>query len=78
MEEKPVLNHQKHEIEKLTCLKNINCFEVEMKRGYLILIEGLDRSGKSTQTQILFDKLQKSGHDVELLKFPGTFSLSIV
>lgn len=34
-------------------------------RGQLILIEGLDRSGKSTQAQLLADKLQGS-----LVKFP--------
>lgn len=34
-------------------------------RGKLILIEGLDRSGKSTQAQILSDKL-----DALLIKFP--------
>lgn len=35
-------------------------------RGQLILIEGLDRSGKSTQSQILSDKLINSS----LIKFP--------
>lgn len=34
-------------------------------RGNLILIEGLDRSGKSTQAQILTDRL-----DAKLIKFP--------
>ncbi|KAM3124447.1 thymidylate kinase [Candidozyma auris] len=34
-------------------------------RGNLILIEGLDRSGKSTQATILAEKL-----DAELIKFP--------
>ncbi|KAG2734947.1 hypothetical protein G9P44_001161 [Scheffersomyces stipitis] len=37
-----------------------------MGRGQLILIEGLDRSGKSTQSAILAEKLGKS----KLLKFP--------
>ncbi|KAK6463749.1 thymidylate kinase [Scheffersomyces coipomensis] len=35
-------------------------------RGQLILIEGLDRTGKSTQASILLDKFSKS----KLLKFP--------
>lgn len=38
-----------------------------MKRGLLILIEGLDRTGKTTQTSLLLEKLQP---DAELIKFP--------
>lgn len=38
-----------------------------MKRGLLILIEGLDRTGKTTQTTLLFDKLKPNA---ELIKFP--------
>jgi len=41
-----------------------------MGRGQLILIEGLDRSGKSTQTAILQSKLQQTGGRAELIKFP--------
>jgi dTMP kinase len=41
-----------------------------MGRGQLILIEGLDRSGKSTQTEILQSKLQQRGGQAELIKFP--------
>lgn len=37
-----------------------------MPRGQLILIEGLDRSGKSTQASILASKFPKS----KLIKFP--------
>jgi len=40
------------------------------KRGAFIVIEGLDRSGKSTQTSLLHDRLQASGRPVKLLKFP--------
>ena len=39
-----------------------------MARGKLILIEGLDRTGKTTQTSILLEKL---GGDAELIKFPN-------
>lgn len=39
-----------------------------MPRGQLILIEGLDRSGKSTQSQILFEKFSP---DATLVKFPN-------
>lgn len=38
-------------------------------RGKLILIEGLDRSGKSTQAGILTDRLAQH-HKSQLLKFP--------
>lgn len=35
-------------------------------RGLLFLFEGLDRSGKSTQSQLLATAI-----DAQLLKFPG-------
>lgn len=38
-----------------------------MARGQLILIEGLDRTGKTTQTELLVKRLQPN---VELIKFP--------
>lgn len=38
-----------------------------MTRGQLILIEGLDRTGKTTQTEILYKKLKPN---VELIKYP--------
>lgn len=38
-----------------------------MGRGKLILIEGLDRTGKTTQCNILYKKLQPN---CKLLKFP--------
>ncbi|KAH3678522.1 hypothetical protein WICMUC_001539 [Wickerhamomyces mucosus] len=41
-----------------------------MARGNLILIEGLDRSGKTTQTTRLVETLQRKGKEVELIKFP--------
>ncbi|CAK7216934.1 Thymidylate kinase [Sporothrix curviconia] len=39
-------------------------------RGALIVLEGLDRSGKTTQVQILEKKLQEQGRKVEVLRFP--------
>ncbi|ODQ82731.1 hypothetical protein BABINDRAFT_169919 [Babjeviella inositovora NRRL Y-12698] len=39
-------------------------------RGQLILVEGLDRCGKTTQTTRLVEKLASQGHKVELVKFP--------
>jgi dTMP kinase len=41
------------------------------QRGAFIVIEGLDRSGKTTQVQLLKDELSKLGKDVQLLRFPG-------
>lgn len=44
-----------------------------MGRGALILVEGLDRAGKTTQTSELVTRLRNEGLNVELIKFPGTF-----
>lgn len=43
------------------------------QRGLLIVVEGCDRSGKSTQCEHLVTKLQHTGMRAELVKFPGTF-----
>ena len=40
-------------------------------RGAFIVIEGLDRSGKSTQVALLEERLKSEGIPVRLLKFPG-------
>ena len=40
-------------------------------RGALIVIEGIDRSGKSTQCLKLEQSLKNAGHQVKALKFPG-------
>lgn len=48
---------------------------VEMgKRGALIVVEGLDRAGKSSQCELLRNSLQESGHAVKYIRFPGAFS----
>jgi dTMP kinase len=39
-------------------------------RGLLIAFEGLDQSGKQTQTELLRDRLADAGRDVALLSFP--------
>jgi len=39
-------------------------------RGQLIVLEGLDRSGKSTQTRLLATRIRASGRPVETLRFP--------
>ena len=41
------------------------------KRGSLILIEGLDRTGKSTQADSIVNEFENAGKKVELIKFPG-------
>ena len=40
-------------------------------RGAFIVIEGLDRSGKSTQVGLLEERLKSEGIPVRLAKFPG-------
>ncbi|EPQ56698.1 thymidylate kinase [Gloeophyllum trabeum ATCC 11539] len=40
------------------------------KRGAFIVMEGLDRSGKSTQAARLLERLQRADARVKLLKFP--------
>ncbi|MFA6321937.1 MAG: dTMP kinase [Candidatus Buchananbacteria bacterium] len=41
-----------------------------MKLGKLIVIDGIDGSGKATQTKILVEKLRNQGQSVETLDFP--------
>lgn len=41
-----------------------------MSRGQLILIEGLDRTGKSTQVELLVQKLIATGKHATSMKFP--------
>ncbi|PWY79628.1 thymidylate kinase [Aspergillus heteromorphus CBS 117.55] len=40
------------------------------RRGALIVVEGLDRAGKSSQCESLRDKLQELGHSVKYIRFP--------
>ena len=42
-----------------------------MKRAPFIVVEGLDRSGKSTQTALLQARIADMGLPVRLVKFPG-------
>jgi dTMP kinase len=46
--------------------------------GKLIVIEGLDGSGKSTQTPILAEELRAQGRDVKVISFPDYKSDSSV
>lgn len=40
-------------------------------RGALVVFEGCDRVGKSTQCKKLVEKLTRSGANAKLMKFPG-------
>ena len=40
-------------------------------RGAFIVVEGLDRAGKTTQVKKLCDKLYASGRNIKTLRFPG-------
>lgn len=44
-------------------------------RGLFIVLEGLDRSGKSTQCELLIQRLQAQGRAVKGWKFPGELDL---
>lgn len=43
----------------------------KMARGKLILIEGLDRTGKTTQVNLLGERLREDGSSVLVTKFPN-------
>jgi len=45
-----------------------------MARGKLIVFEGLDRAGKSTQCERLVEQLSQNGHKVKHMRFPGVFN----
>ena len=44
---------------------------IGMARGSLIVFEGLDRAGKSTQCELLYKDLQEDGIKVRHMRFPG-------
>ena len=46
--------------------------QMKPTRGALIVLEGLDRAGKSSQCRLLHDKLHSLGIPVRLIKFPGS------
>ena len=45
--------------------------QVGSKRGALIVFEGCDRVGKSTQCKLLANELQSRGIPTQQLHFPG-------
>ena len=44
------------------------------RRGALIVVEGLDRAGKTSQCETLHKGLQGLGHAVKYIRFPGLSS----
>lgn len=46
-----------------------------MVKGIIIAIEGIDQSGKGTQSKKLVNKLSKQGHHVESISFPDYFTI---
>ena len=40
-------------------------------RGALIVLEGLDRSGKTTQSKLLMQRLIENDKEVKAMRFPG-------
>lgn len=49
-----------------------------VKRGAFIVLEGLDRSGKTTQVKLLEQRFVEEGKKVRVMRFPGTrLSLSL-
>lgn len=40
-------------------------------RGALVVLEGLDRSGKTTQVKLLQQRFGEQGRKVEVMRFPG-------
>jgi Thymidylate kinase len=44
-------------------------------RGKLIVLEGLDRAGKSSQCVRLAERLQKENHKVRHMRFPGEYQV---
>jgi len=45
-------------------------------RGALIVLEGLDRSGKTTQVKLLEQRFVELGRKVKVMRFPGEFHFS--
>ncbi len=51
-------------------IDKVNIKKGKLKKGKLIAFEGLDASGKTTQVNILKERLSKEGKSVETFKFP--------
>lgn len=47
-------------------------------RGALVILEGMDRSGKTTQVKLLEQRFVELGKKVKVMRFPGTSSDSLL
>jgi dTMP kinase len=45
--------------------------EPAVARGALVVLEGLDRSGKTTQVKLLEQRFVELGRKVKVMRFPG-------
>ncbi|CAI6295360.1 unnamed protein product [Periconia digitata] len=67
----PTVSRRPFGIEKEKKTQKISsCTTMTAQRGKLIVLEGLDRAGKSTQCQLLVDRLREAGSAVEYMRFP--------
>lgn len=55
----------------------IEWIAMSMPRGALIVVEGLDRAGKSSQCECLRDSLQQFCDSVKYIRFPGRIRFSV-
>lgn len=47
--------------------------EPPVARGALVVLEGLDRSGKTTQVKLLEQRFVELGRKVKVMRFPGMY-----
>lgn len=55
----------------MTSLSSLSSDAEHNARGAMIVVEGLDRAGKSSQCEMLQASLEKMGKSVQYIKFPG-------
>lgn len=48
--------------------------EAATTRGAFVVLEGLDRSGKTTQVKLLEQRFVEEGRPVKVMRFPGELS----
>lgn len=46
-------------------------------RGAFVVLEGLDRSGKTTQVKLLEQRFVEEGKKVKVMRFPGMLTIII-
>lgn len=53
------------------CIDGIEVHPKHRVRGAFIVLEGLDRSGKTTQVKLLEQRFVEEGQPVKAMRFPG-------